>query len=346
MFLSSLLLTLASCFAPDWSRLLFCGAILTLRQNARTRQTHDMNQMLSDANLTRIHTAGDGACLYWAMGVSAGRLQPSEVLESPILTPTPESASAMAWMLDTRRRVVTYIDEHRDVFRNSAYPFEDWTVAGRTRRSANVTERVFKPKENEKHLQATVWGGCDQIRALAGVLGVDIVVITSTATVRVQAYLADSETDMVSMLWTDALARLRGQVAGARTLVPIFWNGDNHFSALLPPSPDAPRTPKTAQKPKHEKKTWDANALSAWLLARLHDPALSLRDLFVLPPGVIDSGTKFDKAGLRKRYLKISMSIHPDKHGNAAEYVVFDSLRVLLFVPVSLSAFTSSLLIS
>ena len=151
-----------------------------------------MNQMLSDANLTHVHTAGDGACLYWATGVSAGRLQPSEVLESPILDPTPESASTMAWMMDTRRRVVTYIDEHRDVFRNSAYLFEDWSVAGRTRRSASVTERVFKPEENEKHLQATVWGGCDQIRALASVLGVDIVVIMPTATVCVQAYLADS----------------------------------------------------------------------------------------------------------------------------------------------------------
>lgn len=279
-----------------------------------------MNQMLSDANLTHVHTAGDGACLYWATGVSAGRLQPSEVLESPILDPTPESASTMAWMMDTRRRVVTYIDEHRDVFRNSAYLFEDWSVAGRTRRSASVTERVFKPEENEKHLQATVWGGCDQIRALASVLGVDIVVIMPTATVCVQAYLADSETDIVSMLWTDALARLRGQVAGARTLVPIFWNGANHFSALLPPTRDPPSTPKTAQKPKHTKRTWDADALATWLLARLHDPALSPRDLFVLPPGVLDSGTKFDKAGLRKRYLKISMSVHPDKHGNAAEY--------------------------
>ena len=52
-----------------------------------------------------------------------------------------------------------------------------------------------------------------------------------------------------------------------------------------------------------------------WVLNRFEDNAIQGTDLFVLPRGCIGAGIGFDEAGLRKRYMKLSMMLHPDKNG-------------------------------
>ena len=89
--------------------------------------------------------------------------------------------------------------------------------------------------------------------------------MSGTTMALLQVYLADGETDCVRMTWTNVLARLLQPTE--RHLIPILYNGVNHFSALLSaPMQASPDTPKTQTKPKAEQRAWDADRLAEWLL--------------------------------------------------------------------------------
>lgn len=167
-----------------------------------------MDPMLKAAHLASVLTAADGSCLYWAFAGSSGRLPPDAIMHSPFDRNNEHEAAgaAMAWMTMTRERVVKYIENHQQTFRNNTELWQEWQIARRrTRSSNNATELRFDSDESRKHLDVTKWGGCAQIRALAGVHGEDIVVIptSSTPMLHVQIYMADGETDVQCILWTD-----------------------------------------------------------------------------------------------------------------------------------------------
>ena len=227
-------------------------------------------QKLREANLAIIPTAGDGACGYWAFGASNGPLEPGDVMRSPKGRDDERAELLMVWLHDARSRAVKYIDENRRVFNNdrSLFVAQEFTTSSR-KEGQRVQEKtyvhIFQPENNEKHLDMWEWAGCSQMRALAGVYGVDIAVIQPDSNgPAVQVYLHDSAQDVQRMQWTEVLARLKGEVRGAAKMIAVHFNGVNHWSALLPPSAATGPTPND----------WPSSAPSKVQLAR-PDPPLS-----------------------------------------------------------------------
>jgi hypothetical protein len=114
----------------------------------------------------------------------------------------------------------------------------------------------------------------------------------------------------------------------ADTRVIFIKFSPGHFDAIVDPAQapngDAPaqssRTKGSARAPptEEEKAAEQLRKYKQWVLSRLEDPGLQGAALFKLPRGYAgeDGRLRYDQEGLRKRYLKLSKLIHPDKNGD------------------------------
>lgn len=162
------------------------------------------------------HTGG-GACGWLAVGGAIRALTPEEIQHDP--WDAADGGAVRFWIMEKKQSVVNYTAHNQHVFRNNPLLFP---------------EGHFSHNANARQLDQGAMMGTAQLRGLAGVLDVDIVVITEHDHPRLHLHCADGGNDVSFVSRERVVAAFTGAELRARRMVAIFFDErQHHFSALL-----------------------------------------------------------------------------------------------------------------